>query len=292
MDAPWEAYHVSDSPLKTMLSDLIPCDRARLFRAYDGPLHRRAHLVTMEGDGELFYIPQTSQRRGQFFWIRCQEERVTAYAYLEGQEGYIRGLSHLYQMTPESEEFLLSVLTVGDVIHDVLARCSAHEVRATEYGPPRSIGGTVHRRYSLRFQHRYDPANFGVRYAFVDVELSTDDVVKSARILATQDATDLLIHHQKHLGQNPHSQVEHLRGLDQWSDFETLVGVLSDDPRVVALGTLDGPDMRVFDFTYQGGSFSLIYDDPYGHELRANRWDFEPLKALARYLETVIPPSS
>ena len=84
---------------------------------------------------------------------------------------------------------------------------------------------------------------------------------------------------------NPKSLVEHLRGFDRWEDFETLGARVRLDREVTVLEVLDGPDMRILECRFRDRRFSLVCDDPYGHELRAHPGNEIHLYDLARRLE-------
>ena len=77
-----------------------------------------------------------------------------------------------------------------------------------------------------------------------------------------------------------------IHGADRWQDFEQIVRQLQMFMKVEPVRTVDGPDVRVFEFVYIGHTFSLICDDAYGHELRMqNPQDNALMTSLAERLQ-------
>jgi hypothetical protein len=74
-----------------------------------------------------------------------------------------------------------------------------------------------------------------------------------------------------------------------WKDFEPLVRTLELGVKVRAIETLEGPDMRVFRFEFEGHVFSLVCDDAWGHEIQMNEPQNKALmESLAERLQHIL----
>ena len=78
----------------------------------------------------------------------------------------------------------------------------------------------------------------------------------------------------------------YIHGAKSWKDFEPLVRILELGVKVRAIETVEGPDMRVFRFEFEGHVFSLVCDDAWGHEIQMHEPQSKSLmESLAERLQ-------
>jgi hypothetical protein len=81
----------------------------------------------------------------------------------------------------------------------------------------------------------------------------------------------------------------YIHGAKSWKDFDPLVRILELGLKVRSGETVEGPDMRVFRFEFQGHLFSLVCDDAWGHEIQMNvPQNKAVLESLAERLQHIV----
>ena len=81
----------------------------------------------------------------------------------------------------------------------------------------------------------------------------------------------------------------YIHGAKSWKDFEPLVRMLELGVKVRAIKTVEGPDMRVFRFEFEGHVFSLVCDDAWGYEIQMNEPQNKALmESIAERLQQIV----
>jgi hypothetical protein len=81
----------------------------------------------------------------------------------------------------------------------------------------------------------------------------------------------------------------YLHGADSWKDFAPLVYILEGSLGSRRIETVEGPDMQVFRFEFEGHMFSLVCDDAWGHEIQmSDPQNRNLLASLAEQLQRIV----
>jgi hypothetical protein len=294
--------------LRHALDSMIPCPRKHLFEEYyGGPLFRVGRLVATEDARQLIEVPQTSYNLGGWFWMELNGNDVVNVEFLDGLEQERLALGYVCDLPLFVRQDLAERLNGATTVADVFSHSTDGRTHLPTHHTTMERRENDEKRLFWIHTDSYPVKEVvrGRRRGFVELVVTHDEAILTARILSPEEAVAVLLNLRPQPTMREPSSVKalvhgqeeawwlqacaaiHLHNFGDWEDFVHLVDTLTSNKYYAkALRRIDGPDMRLFEFELHKTQFALVCDDPYGHELLTkNSEDMPLLRAIASQLD-------